>query len=304
MNKNLLLLCSALMLVSMSSCNNDDDGNGVQIVPPRDRAEQAPESENLILEYLDTHFYNYEEFETPPADFDYQIKFDTIAGENSDKIPLANQVTAENVTFEGQQYTLRTLQVRRGAEEMPATTFADSTLMTFRGQVPYGSIFDSNATPFWIVQAGTIFGFANGVAGFKGASTQMTNPDGTVSFSDDFGIGAVFIPSGLGYYAGPPPGGLIDQYDSLIFTFQLYKVRPDTDNDQDGIPNVMEDVNENSFVLDDNTDGDNAPNYRDGDDDNDGTPTREEIIINEDGTITFPDADNDGTPDYLDPDTL
>ncbi len=43
-------------------------------------------------------------------------------------------------------------------------------------------------------------------------------------------------------------------------------------------------------------------NHADSDDDNDGIPTLEEIIINEDGSITFPDTDGDGIPDYLDKD--
>ena len=64
-----------------------------------------------------------------------------------------------------------------------------------------------------------------------------------------------------------------------------------------------EDLNDDENVANDDTDEDLYPNYIDADDDGDFIPTREEIIIDEEtGEITFPDSDNDGTPDYLDGD--
>jgi hypothetical protein len=76
----------------------------------------------------------------------------------------------------------------------------------------------------------------------------------------------------------------------------------DLDHDNDGIPSWMEDLNGNGYLLDDDTDGDGVPNYIDNDDDGDGVLTIDEIIVHPDGTIEFPDYNNDGTPDYLDPD--
>src|SRR5690606_40517854 len=55
-------------------------------------------------------------------------------------------------------------------------------------------------------------------------------------------------------------------------------------------------------LYNDDTDNDGFTNHSDPDDDGDGTPTRLEIIINEDGTIEMPDTNGDGTPNYLDPD--
>ena len=86
----------------------------------------------------------------------------------------------------------------------------------------------------------------------------------------------------------------------------------DTDTDRDGIPNLMEDLNGNGYMFDDNTDSDleqsnfttAVPNFRDSDDDGDGTSTRDEIVIDANGNITLTDSNNDGVPDYLDPDTF
>ena len=78
------------------SCGNDDSVDD-NFIPARDRAEEAPASTAIIEEYLETHFYNYEEFQNPPADFDFRVKFDTIAGDNANKIPLIDQVSFKMV---------------------------------------------------------------------------------------------------------------------------------------------------------------------------------------------------------------
>src|SRR5690554_2796044 len=90
---------TALALLSLFliiiSCKKDDDG-----LPPfqeRDRADEAEIANKEILEFLNKHFYNYEDFENPPADFDYRIVFDTIGGENADKIPLIEQVQVKQI---------------------------------------------------------------------------------------------------------------------------------------------------------------------------------------------------------------
>jgi len=52
------------------------------------------------------------------------------------------------------------------------------------------------------------------------------------------------------------------------------------------------------------TDGDGVSDHLDEDDDGDGRPTADEIMVNNNtNVITFPDTDEDGTPDYLDPDS-
>ena len=77
-----------LTLLLVAACDNDDDSSQDNFIPARDRAEENIDSTLEVERYLTTHFYNYEEFENPPAGFDFKIRFDTIAGANADKIPL------------------------------------------------------------------------------------------------------------------------------------------------------------------------------------------------------------------------
>lgn len=75
----------------------------------------------------------------------------------------------------------------------------------------------------------------------------------------------------------------------------------DPDDDNDTIPSVQEDINNNGNPQDDDTDGDGLPNYIDPDDDNDGILTKDEDI-NHNGDLNDDDTDGDGIPNYLDPD--
>lgn len=296
MYKKCLLGFTAVL--SLISCNNDDDG-GPTAPEIRDRGEVQLESEVALANYLNTHFYNYEEFANPTEDFNYKIVFDTIAGDNSDKIPLAEQVITKSFTFNETDYELFVLKAREGEGAKP--TFADSTLINYKGSVLEGNIFDTAVTPVWLDLGQAIYGFSNALNEFRGATGGMPNSDGTYMFTNDYGIGAVFIPTGLAYFAGS--GRNFNAYEDMVFTFELFQIVENTDTDNDGVPSYLEDLNNNGYVQDDFTDSDANPNFVDADDDNDGIPTRDEIVINADGSVSFPDADNDGTPDYLDPDS-
>jgi hypothetical protein len=76
------------------------------------------------------------------------------------------------------------------------------------------------------------------------------------------------------------------------------------DDDEDGVPSELEDINGNGDLEDDDTDGDGIPNYKDADDDNDNVPTKyENPDDNGDGFIDdAQDSDGDSIPDYLDDD--
>jgi len=318
MKKGYLLLTVAVLSMTIIFSCRKDDSIGPDAIPERDRGEEATFAQGEIETFLETHFYNYEEFQNPPAGFDFKIRFDTIAGDNADKTPLTSQVSFKMVPDRIEEdviYKLYYLMVDEGEGE--EVTFPDTVTMTYEGSYivgvdaddsdpdndtfSYNEVFETQNVSLRLDLTGTINGFQDGLIEFNGATDVITNPDGTLSF-EGFGIGAVFIPSGLGYFIMPPPSGEIPVYAQLIFTFQVYDAEVG-DQDNDGIISILEDLNGNGIEEDDDSDQDGAFNLFDPDDDDDGRLTRDEIEIDNDGNVTFPDVDGDGTPDYLDPDS-
>jgi hypothetical protein len=72
----------------------------------------------------------------------------------------------------------------------------------------------------------------------------------------------------------------------------------DPDDDGDSLLTKLEDVNRDRNLLHDDTDGDKTPNYLDADDDNDSVLTKDEDA-NQDGNLENDDQEGDGLPDYL-----
>ncbi|WP_350293922.1 FKBP-type peptidyl-prolyl cis-trans isomerase [uncultured Croceitalea sp.] len=320
MKRILSVLSIALLLIS---CGNDDENN-FQQVPPRLLSEVEPENRQEIIAFLKTHFYNYEEFQTPPADFDFKIRIDTIAGDNTDKTPLIQQVDSAIINVSSFEFALSDgeediqhqyyyLNARQGIQEKDNPSVADSVFVRYEGKLLNGTSFDGSTTsPIWFdlarIQAPLqgFRGFSEGMVNFKPGGVPTINPDGTFAV-EGYGVGMMIFPSGLGGFNSATGG--IPQYSPLIFEIDLFTINV-TDHDGDGIPSIQEDLNGNNFLFDDNTDEDEeraagfplSVDFLDADDDDDGTLTRDEIIINSDGTITFPDTDGDGIPDYRDQD--
>jgi hypothetical protein len=316
--------CVGLLGLLLSVACGNDDGLNIQVVPPEPLSDVLAEDDAAIRDFLSTHFYNYEEFETPPADFDFRIVIDTIAGDNASKIPLIDQVQTAQITVRSEEFNLEDapdvthnlyyLEALEGGGDAP--TVADSAFVAYRGTLLDGRDFDGSfSQPVWFDLArlqGPLQGargFTEGMRFFKAATGITVNPDGTLSAQNQ-GVGLIIMPSGLGFYNRPPQGSVIAAYSPLIFTVEVFAV-DQTDHDGDGIPSIQEDLNGDGYLYNDNTNeseersafgGVLTVNFLDNDDDGDDTPTREEIIINPDGSITFPDTDGDGIPDYLDKD--
>jgi len=294
----------------MNSCGSDDSAP-TNFVPARDRGLEAPLSTAIVEKYLETHFYNYEDFANPPTNFDNRILFDTIAGDNADKTALITQVSSKMVkdrVTDGVNYKLYYLNVAQGGGDK-SPEFPDIATLTYEGifineeikTIRYSKLFDGSVVPVSFDLTAIVNGLQDALIEFNVAEDIIINDDGTIEPVNP-GIGAVFMPAGLGYYVNPPAGSEIPIYAQLIFSFSLYgSVKGDQDND--GIPSLIEDLNSNGLEEDDDTDADGLPNYIDADDDNDGRPTADEIEIDADGNISFPDADGDGVVDYLDSDS-
>ncbi|WP_430905705.1 FKBP-type peptidyl-prolyl cis-trans isomerase [Maribacter sp. 2-571] len=305
------------MVIGLSSCNNDDDAPLGDVDPPRPLSEVAAENDAEIQAYFSTHFYNYEEFENPPEDFDYRIVIDTIAGENQDKRPISESgdllssvdINVSSTAFLGLDeendvpHRLYYLSVREGQGENPS--IADSVYVDYEGFLLNNEVFDANLTWFDLQGTGTasnagsfVRGFEEGLTLFKDGTELILNDDGTFEVNDS-GIGVLFMPSGLGYFNSSSQVG--ESFAPLAFKINLVETNI-ADHDGDGIPSLREDLDNDLDLFNDDTDGDGIPNYLDVDDDNDERLTEDEIVVNDDGTITFEDSDNDNIPDHLDPD--
>jgi FKBP-type peptidyl-prolyl cis-trans isomerase FkpA len=316
--KNLLLLF--LLTALMGSCKKDDGTpDDVDIVPPRSLSEAADEDNTDIRAYLETHFYNYEEFNSPPAGFDFKIKFDTIAGDNADKTPIMDMPTlkSEIITVSSSDFGRDDEEVvdhilyylivreRDDAGEVNGPTIGDYAVVRYEGSLLNGTVFDASThVEARFNLSRVVRGFGNAIEYLRPGIGPFENGDGTVRF-DDYGIGAVFMPSGLGYFSNAQ--SIIPAYTPIVFKVDLLSFEPDTDFDDDGIPSILEDLNGDGNLNNDNTDQDTEttvfiPNYIDTDDDADGIPTSEEIDIDELGNVTFRDTDGDGIKDHLDND--
>lgn len=107
---------------------------------------------------------------------------------------------------------------------------------------------------------------------FRAGYFDATGGDGTLN-PRNYGSGVMFLPSGLGYYSLSSTN--IPSYTPIVFSFNLHAVTY-LDQDFDKIPSRYEySLNADGTLLD--TDGDGVPNVFDGDDDNDGHKTIDEI---------------------------
>jgi len=312
--KKIVLLFTIIGIAIVTSCNNDDDDIG-EVIPPRLLSDVEAENDSTIVAFLRNNTYNYEEFQNAEAGFDFKIRFSPLEGDNAEKDAIFDRteliteiISVKSTDFgrdDGEEiaHKLYILVARQGVVNDSMPTIGDNSVLRYEGSLVDGTFFDASSNqPVVFNLSGLVRGFGNGMEYLQKGNGPIDNDDGTISYTE-YGVGAFFIPSGLGYFASPPSGS-IPAYESLIFTVDAFDYEPNTDTDGDGIPNFLEDVDGDGNLNFDDTDEDNAPNYIDADDDNDGTPTLEEISdANGDISIPYPDSDNDGTPDYLDSDS-
>jgi len=314
--KNAYLLIAGLII--MGSCKKDDDSPG-EVIPAQLLSEVAIENDAEIVEFLKTHFYNKEEFDAASEGFDFKIKFDTISGANSTKqsiydspFLITETISVESSSFgrtDGEviDHKLYTLVVRQGVEE-GKPTIGDFSILRYEGSLLDKSLFDASSNqPVRFNLSSVVRGFGNGVENFQTGIGPMDNTNGTVTY-DGYGIGAIFIPAGLGYFDSSSIAS-IPAYSPLVFKIDAFDYEPDSDFDGDGIPSILEDLNGNGNLNDDNTDSEAEgfsvylANFNDTDDDNDGILTIDEIELDAEGNfVGFLDTDGDGTPDHLDND--
>ncbi|GAA0750404.1 hypothetical protein [Gaetbulibacter jejuensis] len=303
--KNYCALLLVLVL-GFTSCKKDDD-NGSTFVE-RDRTEQQVADRDSLLGYFETHYYNSSMFETPG---DYSISDIEISElpmdengnylempdpENNTMLSDPGVIEVHTTTFADVEYEYYILRLNQGGGDAP--NFCDDVRVNYSGNMQDGDVFDSTVNPTQLDLVNLIPGWRRVMPQFNTASSFVINGDGTVTYSD-YGLGVMFLPSGLAYFSSPPFG--VNSYSNLIFKFALYQTEIN-DHDEDGVPTYLEDLDNDEDIFDEDTDEDDIPNYLDIDDDGDGVLTIYEDIDN-DGDPTNDDTDGDGIPNYLDADS-
>jgi len=249
-----------------------------------------------IIQFMKTHFYNYEDFTNLSTNSTVELIIDSISGDNIDKISLFDQVTTLSVDIidenkEVVPHNMYYVINREGSGQNP--TVADSVYVSYKGLTLNKNSFDIRKNPVWLDNTITLRGFVEFSTLLKKGDIS-TNVNGGYE-ANNFGTGFVIMPSALGYYGN---GTLsISAYSPLIFQINMYDLNA-TDHDVDGISSIDEDLNGDRILTNDDSDSDGLPNYRDSDDDGDGVLTKDEYDSNGDGVPD--DTDGDGIPDYLD----
>ncbi len=290
MKKKLLFLI--LFLLVFTKCKKDDDNDEYVV---REYGEQVNVDHQIIEDFLKTHTYNYEDFNNQS---NIDIRIDTLINTNSSRISLYDQVNIKTIDVDDSEgnkvsHNLYYIIARQGINESPSV--ADSVYISYDGLLTDGYVFDKRKFPIWLDLANALEGFREGISELR-TGNFTENSNGTISYNS-FGVGIFIMPSGIGYFENTSSG--IPEYSPLIFSVKLMTYTP-TDHDNDGILSIFEDIDGDGRPFRDDTDGDRLWNMYDVDDDGDGILTVNEIDKNNDNLID--DSNNDGIPDYLDPD--
>lgn len=321
------------LIVAFISCE-EDDGPRVTF-EERDRAEQQVADKDSLLDYLSSHYYNSSFFESDGNHKFTDIEITEL--EEGETVPtghslLIDMVETHTTQFLDVEYEYYILRLNQGGGESPK--FTDFVRVRYEGSsVINAQVFDVQFSPRNQLLTGDGFTTNGAIRGwqlvlpmFNTAMNFNIDGNGNVNYQN-FGLGMMFLPSGLGYFSGTSTGR---SYDNLIFKFELLQYEQQ-DHDQDGIPSYVEDLNGDLNLGNDDTDGNDIPNYVDFDDDGDGVATFNELLqtvytvdTNEDEeeptlseneyeysrstdagiititTVTALDTNNNGILDYLD----
>ena len=273
MNYKYSILFICLLILTVVSCEKDEN---TVAAPPNDRGEQQVIDSISLKSYLSTHYYNSAAVNSlaNPRLEDLVIT-ELLDGETLpiNTTLLIDDVEQHSTTFLEVDYKYYILKIKPGEGESP--NFSDSVRVNYSGSLTNGSVFDSSTTPVVFDLVYVITGWSRVMPEFKTSGSYVSNPDGSVSF-DGYGMGAMFLPSGLGYFSTYRSG--IPSYSNLVFKFEIMQMEIN-DHDSDNIPSYMEVSESNEFDLLVDTDENKVFNFNDSDDDGDGTATSDEIQI-------------------------
>jgi FKBP-type peptidyl-prolyl cis-trans isomerase FkpA len=284
--KNILIVAIASILIYACSSNSP-------FLPVFDHGAQALKDNDTLVKYLTNHYYD--------------VSIDSIKPIVAGKTALIDdaKLKTQDVVFNDVDYKLYYYITEQGIPDPVKgnPTVMDSVLTKYQGsQITTTTaieVFETQKAATWLTLDAVIKGWSYGFTHFKGGKNITAN--GPITYQDT-GKGFLFIPSGLGYRN--TGNGTIYGNTCLVFRIELLDLVENTDHDNDGLASYLEIVD--AAVESDPTkvdsDGDFIPNYKDADDDNDGTPTiKEDANKDGDPRNDFSDPNNPTIPDYLNP---
>ena len=284
MKKKLFFLLPVFFI--FLQCKKDDDAPQYVV---REYSDQVLVDQSILEEYLQTHTYNYEDFNN---NSNIDLKIDKLS-DNSSRLSLFDMANVKTINVKDSDendvpHNLYYIIAREGSNTRPS--IADSVYVAYEGKLTSGETFDKRKFPVWLDLANALEGFREGVSELR-TGVYSENSNGTIEYNS-FGVGIFIFPSGLGYFENTSAG--IPEYSPLIFSVKLMTYT-DTDHDNDGVLSIFEDIDGDGKPFRDDTDGDRIWNMYDADDDGDGILTINELDKNNDAIID--DTDNDGIPD-------
>ena len=284
MTKIKQIIYVALVSIVLYACS------GSEAAEEFDHEAQSKIDNDSLVKYLKNHYFD--------------VTLDSIKPLVSGKTALMDDplLHMETVVENEISFTLYHYLLREGTPD-PVKGFptaVDSVLSTYQGKylgtTTVETIFETQKTAIWFTLASVIRGWSVGFGHFKGGKNITNN--GPITYENG-GKGILFIPSGLAYRN--VGNGNIPANAPLLFYINLLDIVENTDHDNDNVPSILEDPDNDGNPRNDDTDGDGTANYLDIDDDGDGKLTRDEDA-NKDGDPRNDDTDGDGIPDYLDKD--
>ena len=278
MKNKFYFFLSLSLTILLFSC--PDDESGLVSIPEVDRTIQQVVDDSILNNYLETHYYNAGQL-SQMADFTINDIIITKLDE-SGVLPdpeintmLIDDVITGSTVHEDAEYDYYYLNLNQGGG-VDSPNFSDKVRVNYQGNLLDGEVFDNTNTPVVFDLTAVVAAWGRIIPEFNTAEDFSINSDGTINYTNP-GIGVMFIPSGLAYYAVYQTG--IPSYSNLVFKFELMQTESN-DHDSDNIPSYMEVSDSNEYDLYGfDTDDDIAPNFLDIDDDADGTITSEEIQI-------------------------
>ena len=273
----------ALFLIAFTilSCGDDDE---IPIPELRDRGEQQLADKDSLQQFLSTHYFNEELFvNNPSGNFTVDDIVIQQLDEGDTEPPAGNTLLinssyleTKTTTYLDVSYEYYILRINQGGGAN-APKFTDNVRLNYEGALANSdhSVFDSTPNPVTFDLLSLIYGWSLVIPEFNPASGFVDNGDGTETYIDS-GLGVMFLPSGLAYFASAQIG--IPAYTNIYFKFNLFKT-DQNDHDSDGVPSYLEDLNNDLNVRNDNTDEDNLFNFGDADDDGDGISTFDEHVL-------------------------